>query len=245
MQYMGGKQQIARKLSDVLLSYKGDCHTYIEPFLGGGSIAQYMVPHFQHAYLGDSHLDLILLWQSLIEGSFTPPAHVSEEEYRILKRSPPSPLRGFVGFGCSYGGRWFEGYARSKTRDNFALSAIRSLNKKLPPLLRATVLHMDYRRWKPYPKCFIYCDPPYAGTKTYSTLEKFSSDFFWSVAQNWCEIGATVFISEYNMPSNVEGVEVARWTRTRQMNNNSDTSTEKLFMLGKTQAFLTPWTDET
>ena len=37
----------------------------------------------------------------------------------------------FVGFGCSFAGKWFGGYARSNDKRNYAKMAKNSLNKKI------------------------------------------------------------------------------------------------------------------
>ena len=47
----------------------------------------------------------------LINNNFTFPFQLMEEEYKNLKTSEPSALRGFVGYFLSFGGKWFGGYA--------------------------------------------------------------------------------------------------------------------------------------
>ena len=40
-------------------------------------------------------------------------------------------LTGFVGFGCSFGGKWFGGYARNAGGTNYAAQSKRSLLKDM------------------------------------------------------------------------------------------------------------------
>lgn len=75
-------------------------------------------------HASDAHEDLILMWQALMRGETEPFADVTEAEYSALKTAPPSARRGFVGFGASFGGGWFNGYGRlpGQARDVWAPS---------------------------------------------------------------------------------------------------------------------------
>ena len=51
------------------------------------------------------------------------PESVSEQEYKYIRehKDDDPALAGFVGFGCSFGGKWFGGYARdNRTSRNYA-----------------------------------------------------------------------------------------------------------------------------
>jgi DNA adenine methylase len=112
VQYVGGKKTIARWVRDVVAAQRGDSGTYIEPFVGGGSVYAAVAPSFPRAGFGDLHPDLIALWAAVAEG-WLPPENISEDDYRTVRAGPVCALRGFVGFGCSFGGKWFGGYARA------------------------------------------------------------------------------------------------------------------------------------
>jgi hypothetical protein len=62
------------------------------------------------------------MWQALMRGETEPFADVTEAEYATLKTAAPSARRGFVGFGASFGGGWFNGYGRQpgQSRDVWA-----------------------------------------------------------------------------------------------------------------------------
>lgn len=152
--------------------------------------------------------DLILMWQAALEG-WVPPTTVTEPQYESLRHAEPSALRGFVGFPCSFGGKWFGGYARDPKRGrNFADVASRSIQRKASLMRGATVLLADYRDMGEYvgPNTVVYCDPPYASTTGYRGVASFDSDEFWEVMRGWASTGARVFVSEYQAPQDWECV---------------------------------------
>lgn len=157
-----------------------------------------------------------------------PPTVVSEELYQILKNSPPSPLRGFVGIACSYSGKFFGGYARSGDR-NYALNGYNTAMKTKPLICDAKIIHADYKELKIPEKSLIYCDPPYRNTTGYN--HKFCCEDFW----NWCRErsgdGHTVIISEYSSPDDFKEI----WSKERNLEmrtnkNKSEKRVEKLFI---------------
>ncbi len=113
----------------------------------------------------------------------------------------PSPYwyKGFVGFGCSFGGKFFGGYARGCKNRNYAQAAKNGILRKVRSLDASAVKFSctDYRKLNPT-NLFIYCDPPYEGTTGYSN-SGFSSTEFWSVMRTWSKSN-TVVISEYQAP---------------------------------------------
>ena len=199
MQYLGGKARIAKEISAVMLASTPLRDTYVEPFVGSGWVAERMVPHFASSYLTDLAPDLILMWQRLLDGG-DPPTEVSEEEYRALRDAKPSALRGFVGYGCSFGGKFFGGYARGASGRNYARQAHDGLMRKVPKLLGSHVACLDYKKLSIEAGVVVYCDPPYAGTTGYTAAGDFDSSEFWKVMDEWSS-RAVVFVSEYSAPA--------------------------------------------
>lgn len=79
----------------------------------------------------DIHPELIIMWRALQKG-WIPPSLVSEEDYVKAKAGEGFPfLRGFIGFGCSFGGKWFGGYARDSQERNYALQSKNSVLKQI------------------------------------------------------------------------------------------------------------------
>lgn len=212
MRYMGGKSRISKALSEVILAHTAKREVYVEPFVGGGAMAEKMAPHFETVVLNDLHEDLMLMWDAVLNKGWIPPTEVSYEQYQELRYTPePSALRGFVGFGCSFGGRWFEGYARGGATSkgeprNHQAESQRNLMKQVKKIGKAVCVQGSYEDMPPVDVApVIYCDPPYEGTKGYKG-GAFPHEAFWRKAQQWAEAGADVFVSEYNAPVGWEAV---------------------------------------
>src|SRR5208337_2924620 len=108
MNYLGGKATIGEDICRAIRAHSRKRAVLVEPFLGGGNSYKFLAPFFQEVRIGDIHADLILMWQAVAAG-WVPPHSVTEAQYRQLKHAEPSALRGFVGFGCSFSGKWFGG----------------------------------------------------------------------------------------------------------------------------------------
>jgi DNA adenine methylase len=207
VKYLGGKYRSARKIAEALMPLAAGRRTYIEPFLGGAAVATLLAPEFRTVLLSDAHPDLIAMWQGLQNG-WEPPDDVSEAEYQAARDAPVSALRGFIGFGCSFGGKWFGGYGRNffqngkpATEPNLAAGSKRSVLRTTAAISHAYISRRDYRSVPVTADCVIYADPPYANSATtYTGYDDFDHDRFWSVAQRWADLGALVAVSENHAP---------------------------------------------
>ena len=238
MRYVGGKSKIAKSLSEVILDRAQSRKFYLEPFVGGGSVFPQLAPHFEWSVAGDKHLDLVLMWNAVIQDGWVPPMQVSEDDYALLKTAEPSALRGFVGMGGSFGGKWFGGYARGgfnsdgSPRNHQAESA-RAVLKIQETLTRVNVgqfRNWSYGQWNPVPGTVVYCDPPYASTQGYST-GGFPHEEFWETVRRWSRSGCEVFVSEYSAPADFESI----WSKGKRMTltqpkQGRPVNTENLFI---------------
>jgi len=212
MQYMGGKSRIAGKIREHLVSH--GAAKYVEPFVGGGAVLTAVAKDFKIILAADAHVDLIGMYQAIQDGSFTPPDTVTEDEYRALKKSDPSPLRTFAAFGVSFGGREWGGYARVGTTtrngkprapENKALYTRNSLAKSAkagmfdPHITFVSVDVFTLDLPEDLSGTVIYCDPPYCGTKGYKT-GRFDAAKAWDLYRSWADRGAHVYVSEYSGP---------------------------------------------
>jgi DNA adenine methylase len=198
MRYVGGKTRIAKWVASHIQAQKGVKKKYLEPFVGSGANFAEHAPLFEQATAGDASRDLVLMWQA-IAGGWEPPLNVSRDEYAALRHAPSSALRGFAGYGLSFGGKWFGGYATYKTRD-FIGEARRGVLAHAEVFARAEIVHKDYRQHEVDADTLVYCDPPYAGTLEYGCVGWFNSAEFWKVAHGWAKRGATVIVSEERAP---------------------------------------------
>lgn len=200
MRYLGGKARIGKKIAVILDDYINRNNAdYYEPCVGGGWVTSYLQTKGPK-YLSDINEDLILLWQALQKG-YIPPEYISEEEYKAAKSLEPSAYRGFVGFACSWGGKWFGGYARGEGR-NWASEGSRSLQKKIVKINNAIFQHKSIYDIRPK-NAVIYIDPPYFGTTEYK--DKFDHNVFWPYIREISQDNK-VFVSEYIAPDDFKCV---------------------------------------
>lgn len=166
-----------------------------------------------------------------IQSGYELPDSITKEEYYYIKNHKDNDpiLTGFVGFGCSFGGRWFEGYARNNTGTNYALQSKKSVLKDLSTMQHVEFTCKNYKDVELPENCIIYADPPYNNTTGYSG-GKFDSSTFWEYAR---EVSKThlMFISEQTAPDDFVSVWEKSITRTLDRNKqNQFKATEKLFI---------------
>lgn len=194
-------KSLALKISS---SAPASATTYIEPFVGGGSVTAAVAAQgrFREMQASDLHQDLILMWQA-VQASWQPPTDVSEDDYEALRNAEPSALRGFVGYGCSFSGKWFGGYARDGRYPgrSYAGESSRSLQRAAKHLTDVSFACRDYAESDVTPGCVVYADPPYVNTTKYDSASTgFDYARFWSVVDAWDSSGAYVFVSERSAP---------------------------------------------
>lgn len=202
MRYLGGKSKIRFEVAKLIHKHING-RNYFEPFVGGGWVLQEVVAGKRFA--SDFNKALITLYQELQKG-WIPPEFLSEEDYQILKKKqdPEDPLTAFAGFGCSFAGKWFGGYARSAGKDCYAGTTARSLLKQLPKIVDVKFNSASYDTYQPK-GMLIYCDPPYANTTGYTGTGRFDSELFWEVMREWSKHN-TVLVSEYVSPEDFKCV---------------------------------------
>ena len=223
MRYQGGKSRIAVPISGIINQFavnRGGTRPFISLFCGSCSIES-KVRGFSRVICADKHAYLIAMFQG-VQNGYTLPDNVSETEYHyICSHKEENPvLAGFVGFGCSFGGKWFNGYARSNDRTNYAMQSKRSLLKDMQTLMTAEFICSDYRH-TPIPiNAVVYADPPYNGTTGYCN-EKFDSEEFWRYMRLMAQTGHTVLISEQSAPWDFVPIWAKPFTRTLDRNKNN------------------------
>lgn len=221
MQYLGGKARMAAKLARFVKQAAGDRSIYVEPFVGGGFAFAQIAPLFETSIAADAQPDVIELWRAVAAG-WVPPTSLTETEYAELRHAEPSALRAFAGFGCSFGGKWFGGYARNNQGGDYPERAARGIEKKRPAFEGASaILNCDYADLTPLmsERVVVYCDPPYAGTTGYGGVGAWDAARWWATAAEWREAGALVLVSEYAAP---EGWRSVAWLERRLSMRGSD-----------------------
>ena len=211
MRYQGGKSRIAAQIASVI-SVTGGGQCFVSLFCGSCAVES-KVLGFDRKILNDKHAYLIAMLQGVQRG-YNLPELITLEQYQYIRdhKELDPVLAGFVGFGCSFGGKW-------------------SLLKDMATLQNAEFVCGDYRRLCIPPGSVIYADPPYNNTTGYGG-EKFDTIEFWIAMQLLADTGHTVFVSEQEAPPGVACIWKRPFTRTLDRNkSNQFKVTEKLFYL--------------
>jgi len=228
MHYLGGKFRVGKQIANFLNNLRESNQPYWEPFVGAAWVLMRIkdTPN----YASDIHYELIEMWKALQQG-WIPPNKISENEYSLAKRGICSPeLTAFIGFGCSWGGKYFGGYARDSTNRNYAQNAKNSLLKQITQVSTTKFFQADYSSCEtPNEQMLIYCDPPYIDTTKYSMVLDYES--FWKRCKTLSLSGHTVVVSEYQAPYDWYCVlEMPTRTDYRSKDNRMIPRIERLFI---------------
>ena len=231
MQYQGSKNRLSKAILPIIEQYRTPEQLYIEPFCGGCNIIDKVSGP---RVASDNHEYLIHMWIELQKG-WIPPTDVSKEQYYHVKNNQSLYSKayiGYVGFMCSFGAKWWGGYAANSKGDNYADRASRVLTKQIQSLKDVQFMSIDYRDYEfdsELESAFFYCDIPYKDTTQYSG-SKFDHEEFYEWCRRMKDQGHTILVSEYEMPSDFECVlEINHFTQLNK--NKKESRVEKLFIL--------------
>ena len=232
IKWVGGKRRlvsrIARRMPERI-------QTYYEPFLGGGALFFYSGPRIQEAVLSDKNEELIttykvvknqpsdlidrlkemvilykkdsdIYYEVRAQHHLTDPLEIATRMiflnktcfnglYNVNLKGEFNVAKGSDG---RYGNKWGERICIP--------SDIINASKALE---RATLLVGEFDEVvDPYPDDFIYCDPPYDGTKIAYQKGGFGQDGqvrLRDAADRWCAAGAKVMLSNA-LTENIKGL---------------------------------------
>lgn len=229
MRYVGGKARIARHIVGAILADTDARGVWFEPFVGGGNVLEHAAPHFGRCYAADAHPDLIMMWEHVTAGGMVPQS-VSREEYAALRRAEPSWLRGFAGFGASFGGKWFGGWADISSP---RIGSARTVSRQAGVFGRhgARFRCARFGTIDPPIGSVVYCDPPYAGATGYA-VGGFDRTVFFNTLTSWAGC-RDIYVSEYALPAGVFAKEI--WSGARRASlkatDNTEVRVERLFRI--------------
>lgn len=232
MKYMGSKNKHAKHLLPIILENRTENQYYVEPFCGGCGI---LLKIEGNRIANDINHYLIETFKALQDG-WVMPKEVPEDLYKKIKNNPddyPPHLVGYVAFQLSYGAKWFGGYRRDSIgKRNYSMEAYNNVMKDIPLLDGIEFHSKNYYDLEIPDNSIIYCDPPYQNTTKYKD-GGFDYEFFW----NWCRDksneGHTIFVSEYDAPSDFKVVWEKEVNNTLDKNTGAKKGTEKLFVHNK------------
>ncbi|PCJ22417.1 MAG: hypothetical protein COA94_09120 [Rickettsiales bacterium] len=203
MQYLGGKSRIAGAIVASINALTETGRPFYDVFCGGLSITVAAAATRSGSVLAnDRCAPLITLYSRWAQG-WRPARSIGYLDYKQLqaKQDPLDPRTALAGFGLSFGGKWFAGYARNKSGRDYYSSAVRVLSDKIKVCgggVKFTCL--DYSVIRVAPGSVVYLDPPYAGTTGYGYHKGFSRARFLEWVTSVQNSGSDVFLSEYESP---------------------------------------------
>lgn len=208
MRYLGGKVKIGRWLVDAMLADLGVKRIGLAADLcsGGGGLTHRLADVSDRVIAVEYHAGLVELMRA-VQAGWVPPSSVTREEYHATRAGDPlAPLTAFVGFGVSFGGKLWGGYAAPSPPRRGVMKGdnpARESAKTLVRDARANVEHVcaDATTWEPPAGLEVaYIDPPYEGTTGYSGAPALPPGTWWRKAQALADAGIAVYVSEYAGP---------------------------------------------
>ncbi len=197
-----------------------DENTIFYDCFGGGMNVVSEIP-LKTKVVYDTNRYLIKLWNEIkkngVEALNLPKdsTELTQEKYNDIKQSYinndhryPDYLIGYVGSSCSYGGAWFNGYAKFNENkgEDHVKEAYNGLVKQVNNfkyLDTTEFVCASYKvlfaTGKPSKNSVIFCDPPYMETK------KYEGDFdhveFWKWVRDISRDGYKTYVTEYSAPT--------------------------------------------
>lgn len=235
MKYMGSKNRFKNEIIPIILKNKKADQYYVEPFAGGMNI---ICEIKGKRIANDINFYLIEMWKKLISG--WKPKQITKKKYLKVKsnKNNYSPgYVGWVGFNCSYSGKWFGGFAgKTKTKigtiRNYQIEAINNVSKQVKKMETVVFQNKQYFDLDLPENSIIYCDPPYKNTTSYGFT--FDHNLFWNWVRNISKYGHTVYVSEYSAPNDFSCIWSKKAKSSLSANGKiggSKNSVEKLFTI--------------
>ena len=240
MKYMGSKNRLSKEIVPIIQKKinENNSKLYIEPFVGGANIIDKI--KCEKKIGTDINRYLIALLIKARDNPEALPTLVTEKEYKSVKSNFDNYedwYVGFVGFNCSFGSKWFGGYARGKNSKgvsrNYAQESYNNMGKQSPNLKGIEFNVSSFGDIGEPEGAIIYCDPPYKDTTKYG-----SGEFPYEEYYKWCKKMSEkniVLCSEYSMPSEFECIwekeTIVNFDSQRKNRGGDNSRTEKLFIL--------------
>ena len=236
-----------KQLTPILMEHANEDTIFVDCFCGGANVIS-EIPLKNKVGI-EVNRPIVELWKHLqSEGMEGIPYDLSESDYNEIKfdylngcTSFPGWLIGYAGACCSYGGAWFNGYARynpkkGESHIHEAYNGLKAHIERFKFLETTEFVNTDYLIYQ-YPspdKCIIYCDPPYAGRKRYAS--DFDNYMFWDWVRQMSKEGYIIYVSEYEAPYDFKCV----WSQEKKDGMGTTLEgkkqkyvTEKLFIYDK------------
>ena len=107
MKYMGSKNRIAKHILPIMLekAKENNITTWVEPFVGGANMIDKVPSNFKRIGIDyNPHtIEALIAIRDLVNKL---PNEVTEDEYKQLKGSKPEPIKSWLRFVASFGGKF-------------------------------------------------------------------------------------------------------------------------------------------
>lgn len=248
MKYMGSKSKISKYILPIILENRNPNQFYVEPFAGGMNM---ICEVSGNRIASDNNKYLIAMWEGLNNG-VKYPTDIDKELYDLARdvyngketrfehiMNMSDDMIGWIGFMASANGRFFDGGygGKSKTKigtvRDYTKESIQNIQKQIPKMKNVKFICSDYKDLEIPQNSIVYCDIPYKDTKQYSTSKGFNHNDFWDWCRNLINQGHTVFVSEYDAPSDFKCVwhkEVKSSLSANGVIGGNKNSIERLFI---------------
>ena len=236
MKYMGSKARIKKEILPIILKDRKENQYFVDLFACGMNLIDSVDGN---RIANDLNYYLIEMWRLLLNG-WIPKPFYDREFYNKIKNNKddyPAYLVGWIGFNCSYSGKFFRGFAgkvntKVGTIRNYQEEALKNVLKQVGNLRNVKLRNENYFELLIPADSIIYLDPPYKNTTKY--FSDFDHDHFYEYCRQKKKEGHTIFISEYEMPEDFICVwekEVKSSLSANGKIGGSKVSNEKLFTL--------------
>ena len=143
--YMGGKHKLAKHLVGAIALEVGSVECWVEPFVGGGSVAAAAVQRFGcDLVLSDIDPHAAVLWDRSTGFDWPDDAVFTEDDWtRLREAGEVDKLTALAAFGASFGGKKWGGFARPDLRVSRPCSfgmAVRSWRRKFDAMSAASLV---------------------------------------------------------------------------------------------------------
>jgi DNA adenine methylase len=247
MKYMGSKARFSKEILPIILKDRTTEQWYVEPFAGGMNA---ICEVGGNRLANDKNLHLIAMWKGLSENRERP-NEISKELYNKARTEYNNGTNiefddfmiGWIGWMGSANGRFFDGGYSGKSNTkigtvrDYIKEAISNIEKQLPKMMGVQLDNKDYTELEIPTNSIVYCDIPYQGTKQYSTSKDFNHSNFWIWCREKAKQGHTIFVSEYEAPTDFECVwqkEAKSSLSANGVIGGNKVSVEKLFKFSPT-----------
>ena len=239
MRYLGGKYRLRKQISQIInltIDRQTDRQTvFVSLFCGACNVESLCVA--DRRILNDKNKYVIAFHKAMQKGFILPDVVTKQDFEYIRNHKDENPaLTGYVGFQCSFFGKFFHGYAG----EEYARQGHKNTIEIANGLKGCEFTSLDYRDVHIPDGSVVYCDPPYADSTGWYATGSFNNDEFWEYMRKISEKNI-VLISERKAPEDFYSI----WSKPYKsgVRSNSDiskgiqgqrrTETENLFVLYK------------